>query len=173
MDIEKNIKILEKFKNNEMQRDKLERDNRCGGWKIGDIYKKLELDIAIEHILAERKEDKKKIEELEEKNKEILNSKIGIDLSYDDYIPKQKIKEKIKDLEYNSSLGFEETLGESYKIETKIKEAFVILIVFILGLFTGILANNLELKNKEKEIRECQVEIDSLKESIHLLEKEV
>lgn len=55
--------------------------------------------------------------ELEEKNKEILNSKIGIDLSYDDYILKQKIKEKIKDLEYNSSLGFEETLEETYKIE--------------------------------------------------------
>lgn len=62
---------------------------------------------------------------------------------------------------------------ETYKIETKIKEAFVILIVFILGLFTGLLVNNLELKNKEKEIRECQVEIDSLKESIHLLEEEV
>ncbi len=62
---------------------------------------------------------------------------------------------------------------ETYEIETKIKEAFVILIVFILGLFIGLLVNNLELKNKEKEIRECQVEIDSLKESIHLLEKEV
>lgn len=62
---------------------------------------------------------------------------------------------------------------ETYKIETKIKEAFVILIVFILGLFTGLLVNKLELQNKEKEIREYQVEIDSLKESIHLLEKEV
>lgn len=62
---------------------------------------------------------------------------------------------------------------ETYETETKIKEAFVILIIFILGLFTGLLVNNLELKNKEKEIRECQVEIDSLKESIHLLEKEV
>ena len=62
---------------------------------------------------------------------------------------------------------------ETYEIKTKIKEAFVILIVFILGLFTGLLVNNLELKNKEKEIRECQVEIDSLKEIIHLLEKEV
>lgn len=62
---------------------------------------------------------------------------------------------------------------ETYEIKTKIKEAFVILIVFILGLFTGLLVNNLELKNKEKEIRECQVEIDSLKESIHLLEEEV
>lgn len=62
---------------------------------------------------------------------------------------------------------------ETYEIETKIKEAFVILIVFILGLFTGLLVNNLELQNKEKEIREYQVEIDSLKECIHLLEKEV
>ena len=62
---------------------------------------------------------------------------------------------------------------ELYKIENKIKTAFVILIVFILGLFIGLLVNNLKLKNKEKEIREYQVEIDSLKESIHLLEKEV
>ena len=62
---------------------------------------------------------------------------------------------------------------ELYQIENKIKTAFVILIIFILGLFTGLLVNNLELKNKEKEIREYQVEIDSLKESIHLLEKEV
>ena len=86
--------------------------------KTGIHYALEQEDIEIlEHILAEREEDKKKIEELEEKNKEILNSKIGIDLSYDDYIPKQKIKEKIKDLEYNSSLGFEETLEESYKIE--------------------------------------------------------
>lgn len=62
---------------------------------------------------------------------------------------------------------------ETYEIETKIKEAFIILIVFILGLFIGLLVNKLELQNKEKEIRKYQVEIDSLKESIHLLEKEV
>ena len=62
---------------------------------------------------------------------------------------------------------------ELYEIEKEIKTALIILIIFILGLFTGVLVNNLELKNKEKEIREYQVEIDSLKESIHLLEKEV
>ena len=62
---------------------------------------------------------------------------------------------------------------ETYKIENEIKTAFVILTIFILGLFTGLLVNNLELQNKEKEIREYQVEIDSLKESIYLLEKEV
>lgn len=53
--IEENIEILEKFKNNEMQRDKLERDGRCGGWKIGDIYKCLELDNAIGNILSDYK----------------------------------------------------------------------------------------------------------------------
>ena len=62
---------------------------------------------------------------------------------------------------------------ELYEIENKIKTAFVILIVFILGVFAGLFINNLEMQNKEKQIREYQVEIDSLKESIHLLEKEV
>lgn len=40
---------------------------------------KVQLNIAIEHILAEREEDKKRIEELEKENKEILNSKIDLD----------------------------------------------------------------------------------------------
>ncbi len=60
-----------------------------------------------------------------------------------------------------------------YEIENKIKTAFVILIVFILGVVTGLFINNLEIQNKEKQIREYQVEIDSLRESVYLLEKEV
>ncbi len=62
---------------------------------------------------------------------------------------------------------------ELYEIENKIKTALVILIVFILGLFTELLVNNLELQNKEKQINKQEVQIDSLKESIYLLEKEV
>lgn len=62
---------------------------------------------------------------------------------------------------------------ELCEIENKIKTAFVILTIFILGLFTGLLVNNLELQNKEKQINKQEVQIDSLKESIHLLEKEV
>lgn len=50
---------------------------------------------AIEHLLKEIEEDKNRINKLEKENKEILNSKIGIDLSYDDYIPKQKVIDKI------------------------------------------------------------------------------
>ena len=36
--IEKAKEIMNKFMNNKIQRDKLERDCRCGGWKIGDVY---------------------------------------------------------------------------------------------------------------------------------------
>lgn len=60
-----------------------------------------------------------------------------------------------------------------YKTEKKIKTAFIILVVFLLGLYIGVAINYMELQNKEKQIREYQVEIDSLKESIYLLEKEV
>lgn len=56
----------------------------------------LELLERYKEFLTKIEADKKRIEELEEKNKEILNSKIGIDLSYNDYIPKQKIEEKIE-----------------------------------------------------------------------------
>lgn len=38
-----------------------------------------------------------RIKELEEENKLLLNSKVGIDLSYDDYISKQKVKDKIEE----------------------------------------------------------------------------
>lgn len=116
MDIEENIKILENLKKY-LNLLIYEGTHKIIYNDLGWDEKTIDCINAIAHILAEREEDKKKIEELEEKNKEILNSKIDIDLSYDDYIPKQKIKEKIKDLEYNSSLGFEETLEESYKIE--------------------------------------------------------
>lgn len=40
----------------------------------------------------------KRIKELEEENKILLNSKVGIDLSYDDYIPVQKVKKKIEEV---------------------------------------------------------------------------
>ena len=99
MDIEEDIKILEKFKNNEMQRDKLERDSRCGGWKIGDIYKKLELNIAIDHILSEREEDKKRIKELEVLEDDLKDKRIVyVDTPEfaEKFIPKQKVKEELE-----------------------------------------------------------------------------
>ena len=65
----------------------------------------VEIVNALEDILEEREADKKRIKELEEENKLLLNSKVGIDLSYDDYIPVQKVKDKIEELkkEYEDS----------------------------------------------------------------------
>lgn len=60
-----------------------------------------------------------------------------------------------------------------YETEKKIKTAFIILVTFLIGMYIGLAINYLELQNKERDIREYQVEIDSLKESIYLLEKEV
>lgn len=108
--IEEDIEVLEKFKNNEMQRDKLERDIRCGGWKIGDIYKRLELDNAIEHILSGYKRVLKENEELENDNKYLREREKYLEKRREDIIkffqnqqtattiPIQKIKEKIEEL---------------------------------------------------------------------------
>lgn len=59
---EQAIEILKCFKDNKIQRDKLEIDNRCGGWKIGRIYKSLELNTAIETVLSILEEQVKTID---------------------------------------------------------------------------------------------------------------
>ncbi len=60
-----------------------------------------------------------------------------------------------------------------YETEKKIKTAIIILIIFLLGLYIGVAINYMELQNKEKQIREYQVEIDSLKETVYVLQQEV
>ncbi len=59
-----------------------------------------------------------------------------------------------------------------YKTEKKIKTAFIILVTFLLGIYIGLAINYMELQNKEKQIREYQVEIDNLKEVIYIMETE-
>ena len=59
-----------------------------------------------------------------------------------------------------------------YKTEKKIKTAFIILVTFLLGIYIGVAINYMELQNKEREIREYQVEIDSLKETVYILQQE-
>lgn len=76
---------------------------------IIDFSKKTRIHYALEqedieildHILAEREEDKKKIEELEKKNRiyALEGSKIALELHIkDNYIPKQKVLEEIDQL---------------------------------------------------------------------------
>ena len=67
---EKAIETLKKFKDNELQRDKLEL-NRTGGWKIGDIYKFLELNPAIETVLNLIKDQTDRINYLENNRKQV------------------------------------------------------------------------------------------------------
>ena len=59
-----------------------------------------------------------------------------------------------------------------YKTEKKIKTAFIILVTFLIGMYIGLAINYMELQNKEREIREYQVEIDNLKEVIYIKETE-
>lgn len=59
-----------------------------------------------------------------------------------------------------------------YETEKKIKNAFIILLTFLIGMYIGVAINYMELQNKEKQIREYQVEIDSLKEVIYIKETE-
>lgn len=99
MDIEEDINILENLKKY------LNLLIYEGTHKI--IYNDLDWDEktidcinAIEHILAEREEDKKKIEELEDENR---IQRHQIMAAYDNgYIPKQKVKDKIeKEIKYH------------------------------------------------------------------------
>ena len=61
---------------------------------------------------------------------------------------------------------------DMYETENKIKTAFIILVMFLAGMYIGLAINYMELQNKEREIREYQVEIDNLKEVIYLKETE-
>ena len=60
-----------------------------------------------------------------------------------------------------------------YETEKKIKTAYIILITFLIGMYIGLAINYMELQNKEKQIREYQVEVDSLKETVYILQQEV
>ena len=59
-----------------------------------------------------------------------------------------------------------------YETEKKIKTAFIILVMFLAGMYIGLAIKYLELQNKEQQIREYQVEIDSLKETIYIMKTE-
>ncbi len=57
--------------------------------------------------------------------------------------------------------------SKMYKAETKIKTAFIILVMFLFGMYIGLAINYLELQNKNEEIRKNKIEIESLKEIVY------
>lgn len=80
---EEEKKAIEKFKT----KIKYHLDNPLGTFvytTLDDHYLKVILNL---------------IDKLQKEKDEILNSKVGVDLSFDDYIPKDIIREKIKQLE--------------------------------------------------------------------------
>lgn len=54
-----------------------------------------------------------------------------------------------------------------YEKDKKIKTAFIILIVFLFGLYAGLAIHYLEIQDKDRKIREQYVEIDSLREIVY------
>lgn len=75
--MEKDLEILEEFRNNHLQRDKFEIDNRCGGFKMGKIYKLTELNPALEHLIQAYKEQQaepKKKDKIIDKMAEMINN---------------------------------------------------------------------------------------------------
>ena len=107
MDIEEDIKILNEYINI----DRKMRNNN----QESDYDKFCERQcIAIENLLAKREEDKKKIAELEKENHKILEN--GLDVIRD-MIPKQKVKDKIKEIQEDKESQYYYMFLESRDIE--------------------------------------------------------
>lgn len=54
----------------------------------------------------------------------------------------------------------------------KFKIVFILIIVFLLGMYIGLAINYPKIQEKDSKIRELYVEIDSLKETIHMQQLE-
>ncbi len=98
------------------------------GW-IPDIRRTINVTnviLAIDNVLQEREQDKKRIQELEEEL-EKANKQLDLDYVDDNYIPKQKVKDKIelhKNYLLNQAITSNPTLDshfrdrENYLIQT-------------------------------------------------------
>lgn len=103
MDIEEDIKILENLKKY-LNLLIYEETHKIIYNDLGWDEKTIDCINAIDHILEEREEDKKRIKELEDENRvqrhqimEVFDrGYIHKDKIKDDYIPKQKVKEELE-----------------------------------------------------------------------------
>jgi hypothetical protein len=97
MDIEEDIKKVKELNN-------LLKFFKTHGW-IPNLSRNTNINEtieAIEHILAEREEDKKRIKELEEENRIFKDSNVLVNRYFklkDNSIPVQKVKEALEDIE--------------------------------------------------------------------------
>lgn len=123
---EQAIEILKCFKDNKIQRDKLEIDNRCGGWKIGRIYKSLELNTATETVLSILEEQEKKIADLQKSVEQIYDDYQDIGkmaFNYSDKIEKQnKIIDLMAEKIYEEGIVWDNKEEVKQYFENKAKE---------------------------------------------------
>ena len=118
---EQAIEILKCFKDNKIQRDKLEIDNRCGGWKIGRIYKSLELNTAIETVLSMLKEKDEQIEEYRKIGLRTYKQQVQTKKSLKGIINNQN---KIIDLMADDIHGTQVECNRYFKDKEEVKQYF-------------------------------------------------
>ncbi len=93
------------------------------GW-IPDIRRTINVTnviLAIDNVLQEREQDKKRIQELE-KELEKANKQLDLDYVDDNYIPKQKVKDKIELHKYyllNQAITSNPTLDSHFRDKEK------------------------------------------------------
>ena len=82
---------------------------------INDYTRQKQINEEHQKINGELREKVKALEAENEATRKVIVEQCDFIQNFS--IPKQKVKDKIKDLEYNSDLGFEKSLEEIFKIE--------------------------------------------------------
>lgn len=120
--IEDDVKIVKRYLENSAYKESDSDFFKNGGWEMVD----LEIPKAMANILAKLEQKDKRIQELEEKL-EKANRQLDLDYVDDNYIPKQKVKDKIelhKNYLLNQAITSNPTLDshfrdrENYLIQT-------------------------------------------------------
>ena len=102
--IEKDVELVKRYLENSAYKESNSDFFKNGGWEIVD----LEIPRAMQNILAEREQDKKRIQELEAENRIFKDSNVLVNRYFklkDNSIPKQKVKDKIEKLRNDIKLG--------------------------------------------------------------------
>lgn len=95
--IEDDVKIVKRYLENSAYKESNSDFFKNGGWEIVD----LEIPKAMKNIIAEREQDKKKIQELEEENRIYVleGNRVKLELYIkENYILKQKVIEALDDI---------------------------------------------------------------------------
>ena len=102
--IEKDVELVKRYLENSAYKESNSDFFKNGDWEIVD----LEIPRAMQNILAEREQDKKRIQELEAENRIFKDSNVLVNRYFklkDNSIPKQKVKDKIEKLRNDIKLG--------------------------------------------------------------------